>query len=137
MAALPLNVCHKKHHQGLTLIEVLIALAIIAIAMTAIIKASSQNIRSTSYLEEKTIALWVGQEVLNESLMGILKLPNHPDQREDEMTMLNKTLYWQGFQENTPNKHIKKIKVNVFNHEIKDEDESPLISLESYRYHEE
>ena len=55
-----------RNLQGFTLLEVLIALAIISIALTAIIKASSQNIKDTAYLEDKAIANWVGLEVMNE-----------------------------------------------------------------------
>ncbi len=68
------NCCPSQRFQacvGLTLIEVLIALAIVGIAMTAIIKATSQNIRSTAYLQNKLIAMWVGQQVSNEMLAGI------------------------------------------------------------------
>ena len=68
---------------GLTLIEVLIALAIVSIAMTAIIKATSQNIRSTQYLEHKTLAAWVGEEVLNKARVELLRLPFPPDKQRD------------------------------------------------------
>lgn len=124
-----------KRQLGLTLIEVLIALAILGIAMTAVIKATSQNIRSTSYLQNKTIAMWVGQEVLNEARVGIEKLPNGSDSLKQSRMMLGKEWYFSGSQEETPNQHIKKIKVNVFADE--NEESTPLIRLESYVYHAE
>ncbi len=44
---------------GFTLIEVLIALAIIAIALGAILSTSGSQANSTTYLKQKTIAHWV------------------------------------------------------------------------------
>jgi prepilin-type N-terminal cleavage/methylation domain-containing protein len=71
MAKLPPGRYRKRsqHTQsGLTLIEVLVALAIISIALTAIIKATSENIRGTAYLQDKTIAMYVARQILNEKL---------------------------------------------------------------------
>lgn len=124
--------CHSQAEQGLTLIEVLIALAIIGIAMTAIIQATTQTIRHTAYLQNKTIALWVGERVLNEARLDLITLPDAPDKRKQMLTMLGQDWYWQAGQEVTANKRIYKITVDVFTQ--KDE-KTPVISLESYRYH--
>ena len=122
---------------GLTLIEVLIALAIVGIAMTAIIKATSQNIRSTGYLNNKSIAEWVGQQVINETRVGLLKLPNPPDKLKQTTTMLNHEWLWTAVQENTPNTHVKKAIVKVFANADADEEETtPSVILESYIHHE-
>lgn len=126
----------RKNNAGMTLIEVLIALAIIAIAMTAIIKATSENIRGTHYLQNKTIALWVGQEVLNEARLGLLKLPESPDAHEGQSAMLGEHWYWKASQMQTPNKRIKKLSVKVYNKQTHDEDESPVIGMETYVYKE-
>lgn len=136
MAILPINYClNRSHSKGLTLIEVLIALAILSIAMTAVIKATSQNIRATTYLQDKTIALWVGQEVLSEAQVGIISLTSDTDRIKQTRTMLGKEWYFTDAQEDTPNKHIKKIRVQVF--ASREDEASPLINLESYFYHAE
>ena len=44
---------------GFTLLEVLVALAIIAIALGAFIKAGGDSARNLAYLQEKTYADWV------------------------------------------------------------------------------
>src|SRR5579885_34494 len=124
---------HNK--SGLTLIEVLIALAIIGIALTAVIKATSQNIRSTSYLETKTSAMWVGQQVINEARANLLKMGSSTDNQKLTTEMLGREWYWHVAQEETTNNRIKKITVKVFANE--DEQESPVVTLESYVYHEE
>lgn len=122
--------------RGLTLIEVLIALAIISIALTAVIKAASQNIRATHYLQNKTIAMWVGIQAINEIRAGVLKLPTTQDKLEATTYMLGQHWYWQVGQEETPNKRIKKIAVDVYERENMTDEDTPIISLESYLYDE-
>ncbi len=55
-----------KNYNGFTLLEVLVALAILAIAMFAIIKVTAENIENASYLRNKTLAHWVAMNVLVE-----------------------------------------------------------------------
>lgn len=123
-----------KSQRGLTLIEVLIALAIIGIAMTAVIKATSQNIHSTGYIQRKTMAMWVGQEVMNESIANILNIGNSTGNEKLTTEMLGQDWYWKRDIEETPNPRIKKIIVRVYEND--DEEKSPLITLESFAYHE-
>lgn len=121
---------HYRKETGLTLIEVLIALAITAIALTAVIKAASQNIRATSYLENKTIAMWVGEDIMNEVRVGVLKISD--DKVKQSSEMLGREWFWQAESAETPNNHIKKITVKVYTRE--DEDADPIITLESFTY---
>ncbi|MGX9417948.1 type II secretion system minor pseudopilin GspI [Vibrio sp. RC27] len=46
-------------HRGMTLLEVMLALAIFATASLSVIKAVSQQVDSISYMEEKSFASWV------------------------------------------------------------------------------
>lgn len=126
-----------KRQAGLTLIEVLLALAIVGIAMTAVIKAASQNIKSTAYLQNKTIAMWVGQQVINEVRAGLIELDSSSRNQKLTTDMFGHDWYWQMEQSETPNKNIKKITVSVFENEASKEEELPIITLVSYRYHEE
>lgn len=126
-----------KRQLGLTLIEVLIALAIISIAMTAVIKATSQNIHSTSYLQRKTIAMWVGSQVINEMRAGLIKSERSSLNQKLTTTMLGNEWYWQTEEEETPSPRIKKIKVKVYETEDEEAEAKPIITLESYTYHEE
>jgi len=121
----------NQRAKGFTLIEVLIALAIVAIAVTAVIKATSQNIRSTGYLQTKTLALWTAQNVISQAQMGLITLSEDEDTESNRVQTLNQTFYWQGTQESTPNKNINKLTVKVFGSEA---EESPLITLTGYRY---
>lgn len=125
----------KRFHKqaGLTLIEVLIALAITAIALTAVIKAASQAIRSTRYLETKTQAAWVASNIINEARVGLIKLPTSPDKEKQATELLGQPWYWTATREETANSHIEKIIVDVSTSD--DEDSAPIITLESFIYH--
>lgn len=128
---------HKNRQLGLTLIEVLIALAIVGIAMTAVIKSTSQNINATSYLQKKTVAMWVAQQVINEARVDLLKMGSSSGRQKLTTHMLGQDWYWQTEEEETPNHRIKKITVKVFENENEEDEVAPITILESYIYHEE
>jgi len=116
--------------RGFTLIEVLIALGILAIAITAIIQATSQNIKNTAYLEDKTIATLVGTEIINKTRLGLLILPFAPDKYQENSPMLGKTWGVEASLTVTPNTHINEIHVNIFRHQHAEK----LITLIGYQY---
>lgn len=117
--------------KGFTLIEVLVALAILGIAMTAIIKSTSQNIKDTQYIQQKTIAVWVGNYIINQVRAGILNAPKAPDELSDEIESLGSTWLWKTNLIATPNPKINEIHVNIYR---KDDEENALSSLVSYSY---
>lgn len=52
--------------EGFSLLEVLVALAILAVGLAAAIKVSTENAENASYLRDKTLAHWVAMNVLTE-----------------------------------------------------------------------
>ena len=114
-----------KSNTGFTLIEVLVALAILSIALTALIKASAQNIKDTIYLQNKTIAHWVGMRVINEARIGLIKLP-----AAETTEMLSSKWSWQAMQLPSKNPHIAEIHVTVKHLP----DNNKLLELVSYAY---
>lgn len=48
-----------KKELGMTLIEVMVALAVFALAALAAVNVATEHMRSISYIEQKTLALWV------------------------------------------------------------------------------
>ena len=117
-------------NKGFTLIEVLIALAIVSIALAAIIQSSSQNIRDSMYLEKRQIADWIGINLVNEVLAGIVKLPPTPEYIDHEIEVMNKSWYTKASLKNTPHPKIQEIKVEVYEHK----EGKPLTYLSSYLY---
>ncbi len=132
MGKSPIKFYYKKKSCGLTLIEVLIALAIISIALTAIIKTTVENIRATRYLQDKMLATWVGQQVINEARVDLINLAN--ENVEQATNFLGRNWYWQANEINTANLHIKKITVKVFATEDNKATQHFLVNLESYVY---
>jgi general secretion pathway protein I len=79
---------------GFTLIEVLVALVILAIALTAVIKATNDNIRMLDYLQQRTLSHWVALNVLAEMQTGLQKLPSDGNDISGQTILLNETWYW-------------------------------------------
>jgi general secretion pathway protein I len=57
---------NRHASRGFTLLEILIALTVLAVAMGAIIKAASDYTSGLSHLRDRTMANWVARNVLNE-----------------------------------------------------------------------
>ncbi|MEJ6080074.1 type II secretion system minor pseudopilin GspI [Vibrio sp. 1-Bac 57] len=55
-----------KKEQGMTLLEVMLALVILASAGIAVMQAASQSLSNQSYLQQKTFAMWVASNRLSE-----------------------------------------------------------------------
>jgi general secretion pathway protein I len=56
----------NSHRKGFTLVEVMVALFIIAIGLVAVIKTVTATTTNTVYLRDKTFAYWVAQNQIAE-----------------------------------------------------------------------
>jgi general secretion pathway protein I len=102
----------NKTNAGFTLIEVLLALAVIAIALTALLKASSQDVSFTHRIKQKTISHWVALQAVTNIQLGIITIP--PGQPSTHVvSMLDTRWYWRAEQTSTPTDNIKKITILV------------------------
>lgn len=102
----------NKTHHGFTLIEVLLALAIIAIALTALLKATAQNIENTRRLKEKTISHWVAMQGVSMIQLNLIHL-NPTIETTQATTMLGEKWYWRAKISTTPVKTIQKITISL------------------------
>jgi general secretion pathway protein I len=84
---------HQKHQHGFTLIEVMVAVAIFAIAGAAILKATTEHIRSLSTLEQITMATWVANNRMTMTLIEA-RLSAPKKESKGEMEMAGRTWYW-------------------------------------------
>lgn len=56
----------RARRQGFTLVEVLVAVAVLAVALAAVISGMARQAGNAAHLKEKTIALWVAHNRLTE-----------------------------------------------------------------------
>lgn len=79
--------------RGFTLIEVMVALAVLAIALGAIVQSITSNTSNASYLREKTLAHWVAMNKVAE-IQVLRKFPDTGIERGTE-EMANHDWQWQ------------------------------------------
>ncbi|MCL9684613.1 GspI family T2SS minor pseudopilin variant LspI [Legionella maioricensis] len=106
---------HTKSNQkisGFTLIEVLLALTIIAIALTALLKATAQNIENTHRIKEKAIGHWVAMQGVSMIQLNLLQL-NQSQESTQATTMLGQQWYWRAKFSATPIKQMQQITISV------------------------
>lgn len=103
----------KKHTQGFTLIEVLIALAILAIALTAITLATQASIYDTDHVANKLEAHWVAMNVIASMQVGLLPLPTERTPVKGASDMLGKTFSWIAGIDQPGNQYYERIYVDV------------------------
>lgn len=103
-----------KHYvnKGFTLIEVLLALAIIAIALTALISVTARNVENTQRLKEKTLRHWVAVQGLTMVQLGLIKVI--ADQDNTEKTILfGQSWYWRVRRSISPIAHVEQITITT------------------------
>lgn len=88
----------KRHSEiaGFTLVEVLVALLVLALALLALQVRMTQYLDDAAYLRDKTLASWVALNQLE--LLQIadrLELPRQLEPQAGHTLMLQRSWYWQ------------------------------------------
>lgn len=112
--------------RGFTLIEVLIALAVLVISMVALIQAGGTRADHVGYLRDRTLATWVASDRitalrLEEDWPGI-------GTRTGEYEMARRTWLWTAEISETPEPAIRRVEVAV----RLEEDAEPLARVAGY-----
>ena len=102
----------QRKTSGFTLIEVLLALTIIAVALTALLKAIAQNVEHTQRIKEKTISHWVAMQGVAMVQLGLLQI-NQSQETTQDTTMLGEHWFWRAKTSTTPIKSIQLITISV------------------------
>ena len=79
--------------KGFTLIEVMVALVVLAIGLGALFVASSQNIRAYQHLQERVIANWISIQATNQVHLGLIT-PSLSVPYTSSTTILGIKTYW-------------------------------------------
>ncbi len=96
---------------GFTLIEILVALAIIAVALTAGMRSLAQSADSATALKARTLALWVAQNRLA-AAQAASPWPGLGNYRGNA-TQAGATFLWREDVTSTPNPAFRKIDIAV------------------------
>lgn len=116
-----------NRQRGFTLLEVIVALAVIAFALAAAVSAVSGNTRNAAGLEQRTYAHWVAMNKLAE-LQISEQFPTLKTTK-GSVLMARHEWFWRMKVTQTPNKTLRKVDVEV----RADEDaETPLAVLTGY-----
>lgn len=79
--------------RGFTLLEVLVALAVLALALAAGIKAAGSNIDNAAYLRDRTLAHWVAMNKLTE-MQVFNKFPTTGTTERGSLLVAGSEWYW-------------------------------------------
>lgn len=98
-------------HKGFTLIEVLLALVIIAISLTALLRATGQDVRYMHRLRHKTSEHWVARQAVTQIQSNLITVKGQTQTLKT--TMLGEDWYWRPQLKKTPIPNIHQIIISV------------------------
>lgn len=108
----------RFHHQGFTLIEVMIALSVVAIGLMATLKAINEEVSGANLTRNKMMALWILENKVSEIRLNPI-LPN-TGINQGQQTLFNQNWHWQTNTTATANKKISKVEVSISDPNAKD-----------------
>jgi general secretion pathway protein I len=96
---------------GFTLAEVLVALAVLAIALAAVLGVTSQSVKTTISLRDRTQAMWLAQDRL--TLHQLQHDWPPPDTTSGETEASGRKWYWQEQVATTPQTDIRRVEISI------------------------
>jgi general secretion pathway protein I len=101
----------SSNSRGFTLLEVMVALAIIAFVLFSLSGGLSQYVWNYKHLENRTVAAWVANNLMVEyRLKSPMPAPGNTKGKEE---MSQREWYWQVKISNTEEKNIRRIDIEV------------------------
>ena len=117
--------------RGFTLVEVMVALAIVAIALPALLMALYQQIDDTAYLRDKTLAYMVAENKLAEIRLVIGSTRNLSAGKDSGLaSMADRDWYWWVETKTTEVENFFRVDITVSLDE--QQQEQPLFTLSAF-----
>ena len=112
--------------RGFTLIEVLVALFVFAVAMTVLVQSGTHRAQNLDYLRDRTFASWIAAD-------RITAIRLEPDElgtgsRDGEVEMARRTWFWEADISATEDDTVRRIEVAV----RLDEDGEPVARMTGF-----
>ena len=117
-----------RNASGFTLLEIMVALAVLALAMGALVKTASDYTRNQTYLRDRTMTAWVARNVLVQH-----QLENQwprVGERKGTLEMGWQEWGWLAKITQTEEEKLRRIDVDV--RAIDSEDEDPITVLSGF-----
>ena len=114
----------SKRERGMTLLEVLVALAIFATAAISVIRAVTQHINTLSYLEEKTFAAMV----IDNQMAMVMLHPEKLKKAQGTQKLAERDWFWTVTPVATSDNLLKAFDVSV----ATSKNASPVVTVRSY-----
>jgi general secretion pathway protein I len=101
-----------RRNRGFTLVEVLVALVVVALGLAALMVAVSGTARTSGYLRDKTLAQWIALNRISEVRLTVNKLGQTND--TGEVDFANRTWHYDTRYFDTTFPSMKRIVVRVY-----------------------
>jgi general secretion pathway protein I len=98
--------------RGFTLVEVLVALMIVAMGLAALMVAVSGTARTSGYLRDKTLAQWIALNRLSEVRLNLIKFGQNTD--TGELDFASRTWHYDTRYFDTSFPSMKRVVVRVY-----------------------
>ena len=127
----PSSLLKGKSVRGFTLIEVMVALAVVAIALPALLFLLFQQLDGAEYLRQRSVASWIAEDKLGELRLIVARQGALPEgEITGETEILDQDWSWWIDQEGTEVPGFIRVEINVARGI--DQDAAPLHTLVAF-----
>ena len=106
-----MKLLNLNKQKAFTLVEVMVALAVIALGLAAVIKTVTSTTNNTIYLRDKTLAYWVAQNQISEIEVSTAAPKN--GFTDGQETLAGLTWHWTRKVEGTEDPDTSRVEVTV------------------------
>lgn len=101
----------ERRQSGFTLIEVVVAIAVVALGMMAVFRVVHDTVNNSIYLRDRTMATWIADNRLVEMRLAV-ELPS-VDETNGEVEYANERWQWNAEVSQTPVADLRRIDIRV------------------------
>ena len=126
----------KSNSLGFTLIEVMVAILVVGIAVSALLVQMTGYTNNAGYLRDKAIAQWVALNQLELERIANRHTNILPDrEKSGSAEMANREWFWQVVPIKTGADGFIQLQVSVF---LEEDDKDPILTIDGYvdRFHQ-
>ena len=119
---------NNKKTMGFTLVEILVALAILSISLSSVLYAINQNTSNLIYLKDKTFAHWVAMNKVAEFRVDPVLIQS-TSRLSGRYSLAQREWKWTAQLTHTEDKELNRLSINVYSAE---DSEMKLATLNSF-----